>query len=52
MSMSEIVLKSAAVFAILGLEISITVGATELDLTFIKISVFHYESARAMRYSA
>jgi hypothetical protein len=52
MSMSEVVLESAAVFAILGLEISVTVGATELNLAFIKISVFHNESARAMRYSA
>lgn len=51
-SMPEVVLKSAVVFTILGLEISVTVGATELDLTFIKISVFHNESARAMRYSA
>jgi hypothetical protein len=52
MSMSEVVLESATVFAILALEVSVTVGATELDLAFIKISVFHYESARAMRYSA
>ena len=50
--MPEIVLESTAVFTILGLEISVSICAAEFDLAFVEISVFHNESARAVRYSA